>query len=903
MLFLGLSLGVAGGVFAADAESSLETVIVTGSLIPQAAAETAIPLTVITAEDLQTRGFGTVADALQQSSFATGSVEGPQFTNGFTPGAQTLSMFGLSPSYVKYLIDGRPMSNYPALYDGENVITTLSGIPMALVDHIDILPGGQSSLYGSDAIAGVVNIILKKKLDAPVLDFRYGLQQGGGGADRRIAVADSFRIGPAKLLAGLQYEDVNPIWGYQRPLTSNFYAAGTTPVTADFDYLVYGQFGSANGSFYFLDPNQCSHVAGQFGGSVREYTLPGSGGYCGTTRSGYSTIDNGDESAQGYLHATDDVSERLQLYGDLLVNYEVTNFSNGAQAWYTPDPYYDPNLNDLIGLQHVFSPEEAGGLNSTMNSLINNSYRATLGLHGALGTSAWTYDANLSRVEEILVKHTHVLWNDLLANFFAPILGPNLGPDPFYGAFPTYTPNYAAFYQPVTPAQYASFSGQASSHSQTSDNLLRIQLTNPALFTLPGGPAGLAVVAEGGNEGWDYLPDPAYLEGKVFGYTAVSGGGHRTRWATSTELHMPLLNWLAVNSSARYDDYNVAGGSVAKATYNVGLEIVPLTAVRLRGRYGTAFKAPTLADEFQGPSGYGSSGTDYYRCALQGYTGTNIGNCPYFSSSFLGSTSGNLALKSIAADVWNLGLTWTPVDRLSVSLDYLHWGIRNEVNTQNSDQLLKTEALCRLGTYDSSSPTCVAALSQITRDVTGTLVSVYTPKVNVSREALNVVTSSVGYTQSLSGAGRLSLEMSWSDVLEHTYELYAGDPFIDQLHDPTSSTEFKSKVNASVTWSKGPWSSTVYAYRNGRTPNFVATTSGYGTPGAGTLPPWTLCNVSAQYRWTPAVQLSLAIDNALNAMPPADHSYPGSTSQPYDPFDYNIYGRSYLLEASYKFGK
>ena len=74
-------------------------------------------------EDLSIKGFATVADALQHSSFSTGAVQGPQFSVGFTPGAQTLSLFGLSPSYTKYLIDGRPIADYPALYNGTDVIT------------------------------------------------------------------------------------------------------------------------------------------------------------------------------------------------------------------------------------------------------------------------------------------------------------------------------------------------------------------------------------------------------------------------------------------------------------------------------------------------------------------------------------------------------------------------------------------------------------------------------------------------------------------------------------------------------------------------------------------------------------------------------------------------------------
>ena len=160
----------------------LDKVTVTGSLIPQTQVETFVPVTIISAEDIQARGFSNVAEVLQKSSFATGGVQNNQSSASFTQGAETLSLFGLSASYVKYLIDGRPMANYPALYNGSDVFNNISGIPVELVERIEILPGGQSSLYGSDAIAGVVNIILKKSVDGSVLSARLGGYDEGGGS-------------------------------------------------------------------------------------------------------------------------------------------------------------------------------------------------------------------------------------------------------------------------------------------------------------------------------------------------------------------------------------------------------------------------------------------------------------------------------------------------------------------------------------------------------------------------------------------------------------------------------------------------------------------------------------------------------------------------------------------------
>jgi iron complex outermembrane receptor protein len=189
------------------------------------------------------------------------------------------------------------------------------------------------------------------------------------------------------------------------------------------------------------------------------------------------------------------------------------------------------------------------------------------------------------------------------------------------------------------------------------------------------------------------------------------------------------------------------------------------------------------------------------------------------------------------------------------------------------------------------------------RDANGMLLSIYTPKINVSKEGLDVVTAGLGDLVEIGRAGTLKFEASYSDLLKHTYQQYAGDQIIDLLRNPTWSTDFKSKLIASVTWSAGSWQSTVYVNRVGRSPNFLATSNGYGTPGSGTLSPWTLCNASVRYQWNSNLQLFLAIDNAFNAMPPADHSYAGIYFQPYNSTNYNDYGRLFYLEASYKFGK
>ena len=893
----------------------LQAVTVTGSLIPQTQIETATPTVTITADQLKARGFATVAQALQQSSNAVGSVTGPEAVGTFTQGAQTLSLFGLSPGYVKYLIDGRPMGNFPALYNGSDVFNNLSSIPVEMVDHIDILPGGQSSLYGSDAIAGVINIVLKKKIDAPVLDVRYGWNSNGGGAARRGYLADSFNVGKFNLIAGVQFESTQPIWAYDRPLTAQADLDAVGGPIAERDYLATDPTLGID-SYKFADPNNCANTTAGFGGTTGYRYRANSGNYCGSYygEQAYVTLANESKTANLYTHATFDVNDNLQLYSDLLYNYQEQKYQpGGATDWLTSSSgltFYDPIRAQYTDLQRIFSPEEVGGYQNSMNKQIENAYMFSLGGKGTFGQSNWDYDLGFTHSNDKTDERDYVAFTNPINTFFTNrVLGPDLtstlGPDPDGYGVPVFEPNYAAFYTPITPAEYHSFTGYATTLGKTWDNMLRGQVTNASLFTLPGGDAGLAVVLEGGNQGWGYVPDPGYFNGDIYNYTADQGAGHRSRYAATTELNFPLLQQLTVDVSGRQDGYEVSGHQVKHNTYTVSLEYRPFESLLLRGKYGTAFKVPTLADEYSGPSGYYSTVTDYYNCAKLGFTGPTLGQCPgvYSQASYFNSTSGNVNLKPITAKDWNYGVVWAPTSKLSVTVDYLHFDIRNEVGTVPPDTISQENSLCLQGILNPTTPSCINAINAITRNQFGTIEDIYTPNQNIARERVNAITANLNYQVDIGIYGSLSFSGSYSDELKHEEQPLAGDPFINYLDSPLYSTDFKTKANASVTWSLGEWTATLFANRDGRSPNYLATTlDNYSSPGTGYLAAWVTYNGSVQYNPTKNLTLSFLVNNLFNKMPPVDNSYPGYVFGPYNSANYSVYGRQLYLEATYKFG-
>lgn len=910
---------MAGAALAQDdtsPEAELDRITVTGSLIPQSVVETSTPITVITADDISARGYVSVADVLQRSSMATGGVQGAQTSASFTQGAETMSLFGLPPGYTKYLIDGRPMASYPALYNGSDTFNNISGIPVELVERIEILPGGQSSIYGSDAIAGVVNFILKKRMDGSVATVRKGWYDDAGGDSIRGSFTTGFSGADDRfnVLLGIQYEDKDPIWGYERDITSSYFTEGTSAPIASRDVLVFSPFNS----YIFKDPNNCANLTGLFDGGLGLQTRPGFGeeNYCGSFNSpGYRTLSNGKESTEVYSHITFDLSESTTLYADILLSDSKVDYFTGSNyLWWGTQAsfgyFYDPNTpDDLLNLQRAFAPEEIGanGFSDAMSRDDSESYMITVGLDGIFGDSDWEYDVNISRTQYKLDETTYARLADKIDQFFIDrVLGPELGRDPLYGNYPIFSPNWAAFYSPITPEEFRSFMGHVTNKSETSDNLVRAQLTNTALFSMAGGDAGLALVAEYGEESWEQNPDPLYLNGGIWGQTTTSGAGERDRYAVTSELRLPVLDQLTVNVAARYDAFKAYGREIDKPTYSVGVEFRPLDTLLFRGKYGTAFRSPTLSDLTQGESGFYTTVIDYYQCSVAGYAPEDASaECPAALSSrqIFGVQSGNLELDPIEADVWSAGVVWAPLDNMSIALDYHNWDIADEVNQYTPDRILLQEYRCRTGLDDINSALCQDAIAAITRNATGGIDEVLSRKINVSRQQLEVYTAAINYGFGIGNAGDLMLRASYTQKIRHDYQQFDGDDMLDLLNDPIWSTDPKRKGDFSISWRKDRWGATAYANWFDKTPNFRASQVGYGPANTGKLGSFATYNASVSFNATDALGFSFLVNNLTDKMPPVDRSYPGTSGSPYNSSNFNPYGRSFFLEARYAFGQ
>jgi len=225
------------------------------SRIPSANRLAPANVTVITGQDLEDRGFKNVFDALNTLSQNTGFTQGADYGNTFTPAANTISLRGLGPNHTLVLIDGRRVVDYPVAYNGAQNFVNLANIPAAAIERIEILQGGASAIYGSDAIAGVVNVILKDQAQGLDVNVKAGMTQHGGGGDGRLQLTGGHTFD--KLTATFAIEVSRTAWPLAGDLLYAEQQGGSERAPMDETNIiarVHGQY-LASASYGLPDPN------------------------------------------------------------------------------------------------------------------------------------------------------------------------------------------------------------------------------------------------------------------------------------------------------------------------------------------------------------------------------------------------------------------------------------------------------------------------------------------------------------------------------------------------------------------------------------------------------------------------------------------------------------------------
>ena len=905
---------IAPATSAAEPAPTATDIIVTGSRIPRVMKEGPAPVTVFTAQSIRDSGYATVPDILRALTSNGGETQSQQSFSGasFTPGAQQVDLRGLGPNHTLVLVNGRRIADFPLPFQGRSNFTDISNIPVGLIDQIEVLSGSASAIYGSDAIAGVINFKLNKAVDGITLDYRYGNTEQGGGASHRFTATGGLTSGNFHIVGGIEYQKQLPLWAYQRAIQDS---RADNPTTAQplagRTFLRYNPDADE-----YVDPGKatCDGLSGLNQGSTYYASRPrygayddalgdyGPGYFCGSNTSvGYGTITSRREGFNGFLSAGLDLSDQANLFLDAQFGISRVELMRDVMKWSYEDAngsndstFYNAFSGGLDDWSRQFTPEESGGFARTMTRNRQQTFSITPGIKGAF--QHWNYELAFNHSEyKSKVEFPEVI----AAKANKLFLGKQLGVDADSG-YPIFNADPARLYKPLTRAEYDSIAVYSVYNPQSWNNTFSATLTNSAVFQLPGGPVGIAVVGEAGKQGYDLKPDPLALTNYYYGLKDSAGKGTRTHWALGGEVRVPVAKFLELSGAGRYDHFAFAGSSIGKFTYNAGAELRPMRSLLLRAAYGTGFRAPDLHYVFTGPGNTHPSANDYFRCrALE--PDTDIGDCSYADSGIVANRSGNRALQPETSKSLNAGVVFAPTRNIDISVDYFRVQLDNQVADISIDRLLRVEGDCRIGTTQSgaavavNSPTCLDALARVKRFTSGTLAgaidSVAINPINVAQERTSGIDIALHARLPTDRFGTFSLSASHTHVFDHTSQTYPGDPTVNRLAFDSGADIPRDKSTASLTWSyeKAKW--TLEGRRLGKLPNYdedAYIRASY------------LFNTTVQYDFTDHMRASFTVTNLFDQNPVRDPTY---ASYPYyDISWFDSTGRSFYLQLTWKLG-
>ena len=884
---------------AEEAATRVDEVIVLGSRIPrQIDTEGPAPVTTITSEDILRNGYQSVPDLLRAVTQNGGETQSQQSSSGasFTPGAQQVDLRGLGPNHTLVLVNGRRIADFPLPFQGQSNFTDVSNIPVGLIERVEVLSGSASAIYGSDAIAGVVNFVLKKSADGTRFDFRSGFTEDGGGESQRLTITTGWDRGAFHGVVGVELLNQEPLWAYDREIQDS---TKDSPVntTARRAFLRFDDVDD------YLDPGDatCAALSSLNGGTTYYANRPRYGNFCGSDESiGYGTILSERQGVNAYSAIGYTLNDRAELFLDLQFSHSNLKLFRDVQTWLYQDEngsedglFVNADTGLIEGWQRQFSPEEMGGLARGFTHNRSTSFNITPGIKGVFGDGdKWAYEVAFNHAEyRSKVRFPQIIAS--AANKF--FLGDSLGIDPDSGlAIFSVGENADRLYQPLTPAEYDQIAQHAVYEPRSRTDNLSASITNSALFELPAGPVGFAAVVEAGNQGYELNPDPLALIPYYVGLIDSDGKGDRDHWGAGYEVRAPLLSNLEFSTAGRYDHYEFAGKGFGKFTYNAGLEYRPISTVLLRAAYGTGFRAPDLHYVFSGPGNTHPSGTDYFRCATE-EPDENIGDCSYSDEGIVAYRNGNRDLQPETSKSFNGGVVWQATRNLSLSLDYFRVELSDQVRDMSIDTILRDEASCRLGGADPASPTCVDAIARVQRQTTGplagSLIGVFTNPINIAQETTSGFDVAARLRVPTERIGEFNVSLAYTYVDDHTFQQYPGDPTIDKLAFDSGYYIPRDKGTASVSWALDKLTATIQGQYLGKLPNY--------DEDAYISDSW-MFNASAQYDLTDHVRLSMTVNNLFDEGPVKDPTY--SAYPYYDISWFDSVGRSYYFQLTYKFG-
>jgi iron complex outermembrane receptor protein len=684
LMFIG---SLAFGMQMANAQTtgeSIQKVEVTGSSIKRAEAETISVIQTLTRKDIEQTGKSSIADVVRSiSADNNGSISG-SFTSGFAGSASGVSLRGLSVSSTLVLINGRRTAPYGFGDDGQRSFVDLNSIPLDAVDRIDILKDGASAIYGSDAIAGVVNIILRQNYVGKTISANVGQSGHGDGTVTSISGAigfgdmdtDKFNVFAtidAKKSGEIKQGNRDKWIGQAdaRPWGGRDQRGGATTS------------GNGGGSSFLGTLRPISPKLGNvtnLPGTCDPINLDPTGGTSGDNGGGgclwdpvqFATIQPKTENVNLFMRGTLALGANAQGYTEVgifkskadtyttpsgltgagfdLINARVNNTNSGADQLLMP-----ANHPDNI-LRVDARPRWVDASRPRVSNLETTVTRVLAGVKGTYAN--WDYDTGLMYAESKTDRtqtgyyRTSALRTALNNGTFR------------IGKGVINSPEVLALVSPTL-----------NNSGTTKSTSLDFKATRE-LFQLPGGMMGIALGAEYRKEETNSQSTPYTDINDIVGLGYSASQGSRNVKALYAELAAPVMKELELQFALRSDDYSDYGRST---TPKVGFKFTPASAVAFRGTYAEGFRAPSAAENGNSAvAAFTSIPSDPVRCAV-----TNLPVDCTLSQQVGAITIGNKNIKPETSKSYSLGMVLEPIKNISLSIDW--WKIVRDGEINGSD--------------------------------------------------------------------------------------------------------------------------------------------------------------------------------------------------------------------------
>jgi iron complex outermembrane receptor protein len=875
--------------------TTLERATITGSNIRRTDQETVAPVEIITREQIERTGQPTIGEVIRKLPANTGSFN-ESFANSFAPGASGVSLRGLGQKSTLVLINGRRTSGYGFAQNLQDSFVDINSIPTSAVERIEVLKDGASAIYGSDAIAGVVNIILRrdyKGIEAGASmgffeganDYRANLVAGFGdlGSDKFnvFGVLDFYKRDEL-LLSDTKFGESRDYRGEDGGRNFQSATAGGTWT---------GVPGTAN-----ANERRAISECAQWGGRVMDFAglvnaglaglappaaqnLPGNTWCTYDINSALSALP--ETQRIGFLgRGTYDISATMQAFAEAAFSRVET------EQTFTPPFFNTTGLTQTAaGLQPFaynvnFAPGVAGNpltgnarftgnwfaVGPRFNEITSDTYRILGGLKYSL--SGWDLESAIGWSQnEIENQNIRRLTKSGVSAAFGVPSGP-------FPPTPTSTSSQYNLDRPSTNSQAVRDLVLINFPRESTSTLTFIDTkASTEIGTLPGGPIGLALGIEFRKEELEDRPADAARNGEILGQGITAVDADRDNLALYGELALPLTKQLEMQAALRYDDYSDYGTSL---TPKVGVKFKATPELLFRANWGRGFRAPSLPEIAPSVATFFVQVDDPHTTPPQ--TGVQVS----------GVFAGNPNLQPEKSRSTTIGMVWEPNSSFNMALDWYQITWSNIVGSDDFQDVV-----------DANDPT------RVIRDpVTGVIVTVLSNFRNLFRTETSGVDIDARYiARTTWGRFTTRLNANYIDSFEEEGVEYAGT-------NGGSFTYPRWKGYIALDWDQGPWAVSgrvnyIHHYwQQGLAGSFFAPQDPRFQTGTypDKVPSYTTVDLYARYNITPMLAVNGAILNIFDETPPYDPwgSSLGGTYL-YDPALYDIRGIQFRIGVNYKF--